>query len=157
MPKTLDPPLRIAPLDDRPQFRKTVADRIWRAWWQDQGVPLAEIDGRVGESLGRETIPTTLVATIGERFAGTVSLIDSDMDERPDYRPWIAALWVDPAHRGSGTGTLLLAAAAAKAFEAGFDRVYLCAKSSKAAFYVSRRWLPIEEDVAGLTIFALAR
>lgn len=154
---TTGPSIQITCLSEQPHFRGAVSDRIWKAWWRDEGYLLEQIDSRVRQSLGPETIPAALVATAGERFLGTVSLIDSDMDERPGYSPWIAALWVDPEHRRQGIGAALVQAAAARAFAAGFPTVYLCATPGNAPFYIPLGWQQIEEDVAGLNILSLSR
>ncbi|WP_425467758.1 GNAT family N-acetyltransferase [Phreatobacter stygius] len=144
-------------LAEQPHFREAVSDRIWKAWWRDEGHALAEIDDRVGQSLGAGPIPCALIAASGERFVGTVSLIESDMDERPQYSPWIAALWVDPEHRRQGIGAALVKAAATRAFEAGIGMLYLCATPDKAPFYMSLGWRQIEENVAGLNVLSLSR
>ncbi|CAH1673038.1 MULTISPECIES: GNAT family N-acetyltransferase [unclassified Chelatococcus] len=149
--------IRITSLQQDPHFRAAVSDRIWKAWWREEGYSFDQIDQRVSESLGPETVPSALVASIGTEFLGTVSLIDSDMDERPAYSPWIAALWVDPEHRRQGIGAALVEAAATMAFAAGNDTVYLCASPDNAPFYIGLGWRLIEENVAGVTILALSR
>ncbi|MGO4741116.1 GNAT family N-acetyltransferase [Bosea sp. 2KB_26] len=157
MMTTIDQTIEIAALSERPHFREAVSDRIWKAWWRDEGYALEQIDDRVRQSLGPEAIPAALVAAVGEQFLGTVSLIDSDMDERPGYSPWVAALWVDPEHRRRGIGAALVQAAAARAFEAGFPTVYLCATPDNAPFYLPLGWRQIEANVAGLNILSLSR
>jgi GNAT superfamily N-acetyltransferase len=152
-----DDSMQIVALPERPQFRETVSDRIWNAWWRDAGHSFEEIDERVRQSLDADTIPVALVAVRGDQFLGTVSLIDSDMDERPGYSPWVAALWVDPEHRRQGIGAALVEAAAARAFAAGCATVYLCATPQNSPLYLALGWRQIEADVAGLNIFVLSR
>ena len=154
---TTDQTIEITALSERPHFREAVSDRIWKAWWRDEGYLLEQIDDRVRQSLGPEIIPAALVAAAGERFLGTVSLIDNDMDERPGFSPWIAARWVDPAHRRRGVGAALVRAAAARAFEAGFPTVYLCATPDNTPFYFPLGWQQIEANVAGLNILSHSR
>ncbi|WP_245458223.1 GNAT family N-acetyltransferase [Mesorhizobium sp. M6A.T.Cr.TU.016.01.1.1] len=153
----MDRKFHITTLTEQPRFRQTVSDRIWNAWWRNEGHEFDDIDRRVLQSLGPDTIPTALVAANGERFLGTVSLIDNDMDERPEYRPWIAALWVDPEHRRKGVGAALVRAAVKIAFETGVDTVYLCATPDNTPLYISLGWRQIEQNVAGLNILSLSR
>lgn len=147
----------ISNLRDRSEFAETVADRVWNAWWREQGVERATLVAMVEETLAAETIPTALVAHDGETFLGTAHLIESDLEERPQLTPWVAALWVEPPARGSGLGARLTLAMAQAGFDAGFDRVYLCAEPRLRPFYAAMGWRLMEEDVAGLDVFALDR
>ena len=79
--------LTISNLTDRPEFFDHVADRIWRAWWEPHGVPLAYIAGRLQENIRGQALPRAFVAHEGTEFAGTASVIASDLDERPNTRP----------------------------------------------------------------------
>ena len=60
----------ISDLRDCPEFFDTVADRIWRAWWQRHGVELDYITGRLQENLGPQPLPLALVAHQGGIFRG---------------------------------------------------------------------------------------
>ena len=75
--------ITLSNLQDRPEFFDTIADRIWRAWWQPHGVPLAYIAGRLEETVTAASMPRAFVAHQGGVFAGTASVIASDLDERP--------------------------------------------------------------------------
>jgi GNAT superfamily N-acetyltransferase len=151
------PPLSftISDLRQRPEFFDAVADRIWRAWWKDGGHPLETISGRLRENLNAEPIPVALVAHDGAAFLGTSSVIASDLEERPDYTPWVAAVWVEPQVRSQGIGAALVERAARDCFALGIARAYLCARPARTAFYERMGWIPIERDVGehGLTVF----
>ncbi len=145
-------PVAIADLREVPDLAGVVAERVWRAWWQPHGVPLAALRDRLEESFGAAAIPSTWVAHRGGSFLGTVALIAGDVEQRPAFTPWAAALWVEPAARGAGLGTALAAHAAARAFAAGHDRVYLAATPENAPFYLRRGWSRVESGVDGLDI-----
>ena len=91
----MPPPFIISDLRRYPAFFDTVADRIWRAWWEPSGHPLAYIASRLRENMEATPIPFALVAHDGERFLGTASVIESDLEERPQLTPWVAAVWVE--------------------------------------------------------------
>jgi len=147
----------ISDLRQRPEFFDTVADRIWRAWWQDSGLPLQYISGRLHENLNAEPIPIALVAHDGVAFLGTASVIASDLAERPQYTPWVAAVWVEPQHRSRGVGSAMVERAAHDCFALGIGRAYLCARSARSGFYEKLGWIPIETDVGEhrLTVFMM--
>ncbi len=137
-----------------PHFAATLADRAWNAWWTDK-ISLAEYRSWVDACLVDEGVPMALVAHDGERYLGSVKLIASDLDSRPQYTPWIAALWVDPENRCQGVATRLLHEAAASAKRAGFASAYLCASAENTPFYLARNFRQIETDVEQLNIFVL--
>ena len=145
----------ISDLRQRSDFFDVVADRIWQAWWKRHGVPVEYISTRLRENLVSPGLPIALVAHRGEDFLGTVSLIASDLDERPQYTPWVAAVWTEPAVRGLGIAPALIERAVNDGFALGYARIYLCAAPLRRDFYLKLGWTPIEEGVGalGLTVF----
>lgn len=147
----------ISNLRDRPEFSGTVADRIWRAFWKKDGHPLSLLTGLVQQSLGGGPVPTALVAHNGDRFLGTVSVIACDENSRPQYTPWIAALWVEPDARERGIGAALVERAVEMGFATGAERLYLLAGAQRRAFYEVRGWTILEQDVPRPGMFILTR
>lgn len=147
----------LSDLREVPGFAATVADRVWRAWWEPEGVPLAALRARLDESLGPAItrVPSSFVAHRHGTFLGTVALIASDMEGRPKLTPWVAALWVEPERRRQGIGAALVTHAARAAYAAGHERVHLCATAANAPYYLKLGWTRIEADVGGLDIFIL--
>jgi len=145
----------ISDLRQQPAFFDAVADRIWRAWWKERGFPADFIAGRLRENMNASPIPFALVAHRDETFIGTTSVITSELEERPQYSPWVAAVWVDPQYRMREIGSELVSRAVSEAFALHVRRVYLCAGKDRRRFYTRQGWHPIEEDVGErhLTIF----
>ena len=127
--------LCVSDLRQRPEFFDTVADRVWRASWKENGYPLAYISGRLGENINAEPLPIALVAHDGEKFLGTASVIASDLDERPQLTPWAAAVWVEPHARSRGVGGALVGRAARDCFALGIARADLPARPALTGFY----------------------
>ncbi len=151
--------IEISDLRERPAFTDILADRIWHAFWQGSGVPLAALAARVRESLGEGPIPFALVAHEGDRFVGTASVIVADEPTRPDLAPWVAAVLVEPADRERGTATRLLAAATRRAFGVGVARLHLGCASARRPFYEARGWRLLEADVprSGMHVLVMDR
>ena len=145
----------ISDLRQRPKFFATVADRIWQAWWKANGFPLDYISDRLCQNMSDSDIPFALVAHDGQAFLGTASVIASDLAERPQLTPWVAAVWVEPEARRHGIGTALVKRAAQDCFALGVGRAYLCARPHLLAFYTGLGWTAVETDVGPhhLTVF----
>ncbi|TCK30118.1 acetyltransferase (GNAT) family protein [Ancylobacter aquaticus] len=146
-------PCRMSDLREVPAFAAVVAERVWRAWWEAKGVPLAALRARLDESFGPGVVPSTFVAHEQDRFLGCVALIAADVDLRPALTPWVAALWVEPDARRQGIGAALVVRATEAAFAAGHECVYLAAEERRASYYAGRGWTLLEPDVEGLEIF----
>lgn len=143
----MSPAFAISDLRQRPEFFDTVADRIWRAWWQPEGYPLDYISGRLRDNMEDTPMPIALVAHDGERFLGTASVIASDLAERPQLTPWVAAVWVEENARRAGVGAALVDRAAQDCFTLGFRRAYLCALPRMTPFYERLGWTIIEYNI----------
>lgn len=147
----------ISDLREQPQFFDTVADRIWQAWWKRHGVPEAYIVERLRENLQGSDLPIALVAHRSSAFLGTASLLASDLDERPQYTPWVAAVWTEPDARGQGIAPALIGRACIEAGERGHASVYLCAAPPRRAYYQGLGWTPIEDNVGALRLTVFVR
>jgi GNAT superfamily N-acetyltransferase len=131
-----------------PVFADVAVDRIWRAWWMDKGHPVSVIaEPMAGTLASAKPMPFCLIAHAGSVFMGTVSVIASDLAERPSLTPWVAALWVEPTYRKKGVATALLQSAVARAFGHGEGRIYLHCASHLLPFYAKRGWALFEAAV----------
>jgi len=153
--KSMPLPFTISDLRQGPEFFDTVAMRIWQAWWEADGTPLDHISGRLSENLNARPIPFALVAHDGDTFLGTASVIASDLAERPQLTPWVAAVWVEPQARGRGIGAALVNRATRNCFALGIGRAYLCARPRLSRFYEGLGWTILERKVGShrLSVF----
>jgi GNAT superfamily N-acetyltransferase len=138
---------QISDLRQEPEFFDTVADRIWRAWWKPHGYSFEHITKGLSEMMKGERIPFAIVAHSGSEFLGSTLGIASDMEARPHYSPWVAAVWVEPQHRLKDVGRSLVGHAAQTLFARGFARIYLCSSPKRLNFYTRQGWVPIEENI----------
>lgn len=147
--------MSILNLQDVPEHTAHVADRIWQAWWRPAGATLEAVEAALAEVLAADGFPFTLVSVTDGVFSGTVTAIASDLAERPDLGPWIAALWVEPDYRGNGIAEALVATALERLAKLGHGTVYLCAKPRMREYYARRGWQLLEQDVGadGLDVF----
>jgi GNAT superfamily N-acetyltransferase len=145
----------ISKLRDRPQFFDTVVHRIWEFSWRAEGYSLDHVARGLRDIVAATTFPFALVAHDGETYVGSSLGIASDLDGRPQYTPWVAAVWVESQYRNHTVGRSLVSHTAQICFEQGFKRVYLCARPARNDFYVRQGWVPIENGIGKhhLTVF----
>jgi predicted N-acetyltransferase YhbS len=153
----MTPDFTICDLRTRPEFFDTVADRIWQAWWKRHGVSEAYIVGRLRENMHGSGLPIALVAHRSDEFLGTASLLQSDLDERPQYTPWVAAVWTELSARRQGIAPALIERACTEAFSRDHGRVYLCAAPPRRAYYESLGWTSVEEGLGALELIVFVR
>lgn len=137
----------IVDLRDAPQFFETVADRIWHAWWADDGFTLDNVRDALTAVIGSAHYPFTLVAVHDGHFLGTVTSVMDDINARPNWGPCLAALWVEPDCRGQGVAVGLAKALMDRLATLDFERVYLSAKPKMRAYYLLRGWTMIDSDI----------
>ena len=94
------------------------------------GATLSSSVDKMRARCGEELVPSAYMARAGAVPAGTVSLIESDLPLRPDWSPWIASLYVDPAWRGRGVARAMLDHVERQAFGDGFERLHLFTDSA---------------------------
>lgn len=149
--------MQISNLRHQPSLTAMIADRVWNAWWTDSGVSRSAFLAGFQPMLEADNIPFALVAHDGESYIGSVLVIENDLDERRQYAPWIAALWVDPDFRKQGIAATLILAARRQAAAHGHDICYLCATVEKREYYLKQGFELLEEDVTGLDIFSIGK
>ncbi|MEZ2131280.1 MULTISPECIES: GNAT family N-acetyltransferase [unclassified Sinorhizobium] len=147
--------MEISNLKDCPGHADIVADRGWNAWWTESGVPQAQYRAHLTPMIEGEGIPFALVAHDEDTYLGSVLVIECDLDDRPQYTPWIAALWVEPKARRQGIAANLIEAARDEAASRGHLSCYLCATPDNSPYYLARGFKPIESDVSGLNVFVV--
>ena len=85
-------------------------------------------------------VPQTWLAVEHGQWLGSVSLLHEDHAQIPQYSPWLASLYVQPAARGHGLGRALIAHCVAQAAALGFPRLYLYCAPALEAYYHRLGW-----------------
>lgn len=148
--------IEISNLKTCPQWADTIADRAWHAWWTETDVSLAEYRAHIDPMIDGNGVPFALVAHSHGVYLGSVFVIENDLDERPHYAPWIAALWVEPESRRQGIAAALISAARQEISALGHETCYLCASPQNSPYYLARGFRQIESDVSGLNVFSIS-
>ena len=139
-----DPTVQIELLADRQEFIPTLAEWHFREWAYLR--PGDSVENRISilrERSGRTELPITFVASSGTDLLGSAMLIASDMGTHPELSPWLAGVFVAPAHRRAGVGRALVDHVVGKATELGFRVLYLYTPTAQD-FFLRLGWHIIE-------------
>jgi len=131
-------------LREQPQHLPIVAGWIHGEWWSDTDTPVQAIATWLGTHLNEAGFPITLLACAEGEIAGSVSLHETEAEDRPAYRPYLGCLYVKPANRGHGIGVALVRAIERHARVLGCGTLYLNAGDPVAAFYETLDWRIVE-------------
>jgi GNAT superfamily N-acetyltransferase len=138
-----EPNVTIEPLGSYPDLIDvTVAWQM--AEWDPNGDVARWTRHRVEEAQ-MTGIPCAWVAFVDGDPVGSVSLVESNMDTRPDLSPWLAALFVIPSHRGRGIGTALIRRCEREAWSVGANRLYLHTTTAQD-LYERLGWATLGEE-----------
>jgi GNAT superfamily N-acetyltransferase len=129
-------------LADYPQYLPIIAFWNYREWHIGKQA-FDEIMDRYRQRLGRDEVPTTLIALEDTMPVGSVSIKENDLLERPDLNPWLASLYVLADYRGRDIGRRLLHAGEKSARAAGIGRLYLFTHTA-AGLYEKEGWTFME-------------
>lgn len=94
-------------------------------------------------SLTNSLMPTVLVLLEDEVPVGMVAICEDDLKGRSDLNPWLAGLYVEPAHRGKGHAKRLIGALEALAANHGIKHLFLYTSSAQT-LYASVGWQTCE-------------
>ena len=111
----------------------------WHAQWgQHMGYSLADAEAAITALTSPDSGQAALIALVDGIPAGSVFLVDRDLETHTHLTPWLAGLFVLPAFRRMGIGEALVSAIIGHASAAGRNRLYLY--TSLAEFYRRRGW-----------------
>lgn len=129
---------------ERPDLTAVTGVWRWNAFFSDGEVSLEQIlDRERTGAADPALLPTVVVLLAADEPIGMVALCNDDLDDRPDLNPWLAGLFVAPAHRGRGHARRLIGKVEAVAADAGIKRLSLYTASA-VELYRSTGWATVE-------------
>ena len=131
-------------LEEVPQFSSQVISWL-KSEWGEMEILNAARNIRDGKQADKEnSFPMIFVGLENEKLVGTISLLENDMDIRPNLNPWLGCLYVENESRHKGMGSQLFDFCESYANSVGVSILYLfTSKIQKIA--LTRKWKSIEE------------
>ena len=137
--------MRITYLVDHPHYIPTVAARLYEEWGRlNPGDSVERRIARLSAHTGRPGIPTTLIALEGDTLLGSASLVENDLASHPHLTPFMASVYVDPAHRRRGVATALVQQVMVTTGLLGIQTLYLITHDQQR-LYEKLGWFAIED------------
>ncbi len=137
--------IEIIAIAERPELSPIVARWLWEtfAFWKRNGHTVDGVRDVVSAAISPSGPPQTFVLLVDHEPVGTASLAANDLDSRPDLTPWLAGVFVDPAHRGHGYVAHLIAAVEAACTRAAIRRLWLYTRTAEHV-YARAGWRTVE-------------
>lgn len=131
--------MKIALLKNHPQHITALA-QIWyevlgKIWVTD--VSIEQVIQHYSENLNDNELPITFIALDKDKAVAMATLRVYD-GVRPDLKPWLGSLVVDPAYQRQGIAPLLIDAIKQKAVDLGFEKMHLFALDPTIPEYYKR-------------------
>jgi predicted amidohydrolase/GNAT superfamily N-acetyltransferase len=146
--------ITIDPLAEHPHLVRVIAE------WHQRSDERHSLDFWIrchAAEARRDSIPSAWVAFVDGEPAGSVSLVEHNLDTRPELSPWLAALWVRPEYRGRGVGTGLVRRCEEETRRLGVRRLHLYTEEA-SGFYARLGWsVASHEEYEGESVVVMIR
>src|SRR5574338_417909 len=113
---------------------------IYEQWWSKRcNSPEVVVDWlRTHTKL--DTVPYSVIALANDEPVGSCSVIENDCIHRPQYSPWVAAVYVKPDFRRRGIASMILHEAASIAARARIQTLFIDCLATTASMYEKNGW-----------------
>jgi len=134
-------------LSECPHHLEAVANWIFQLWWSRRYDSAEVVSAWLRTHTQKDKVPYTVVALVEGSPVGSCSVIESDCVHRPQYAPWVAAVFVKPEMRHRGIASAMLQEAAAIARRAEVRGLYIDCLAATAPVYEKNGWKVYEREV----------
>jgi GNAT superfamily N-acetyltransferase len=139
--------LEIKQLSECPEQLTAVGTWIHEQWWSKRHDTPEAIFSELRAHLRKDKVPYTIVGFADDIPVGSCCVIENDCPHRPQYSPWVAAVYVKPKMRNRGIASMILQEAAAVASRINVDGLYIDCLATTARVYEKNGWRIYEREV----------
>jgi predicted N-acetyltransferase YhbS len=137
--------MRIDFLCRHPHFLPTLAEWMYREWYQNVGLTFDQAVNELKQRLHEDELPLVLVAFADEAL-GMASILEDVAPEGYEFIACLAGLYVAPARRCQGVGVCLCQRALLEAQRLGHAKLSLYTPDQEA-YYARLGWVKCVETV----------
>lgn len=142
-----DMQIELKQLSQCPQHLLAVGTWIYEQWWKRPNNSVEVVLRLLEAHTEKDKVPFTVVALAEGTPAGSCCVIENDCVHRPQYAPWVAAVYVKPEFRGRGVASSLLQEAARIAARVPLKGLYIDCLAKTARVYEKNGWSILEREV----------
>lgn len=134
-------------LSECPEHLETVAHWIYEQWWSKRCDSPEVVLGWLRTHSKLDTVPYSVIALAESEPVGSCCVIENDCIHRPQYAPWVAAVYVRPDFRRRGIASMILHEAASIAARGRVKGLYIDCLAVTAKVYEKNGWTIYEREV----------
>ena len=134
-------------LSECPEHLTAVGTWIYEQWWSKRRNTPEVVFSQLREHITKDKVPYTIVGFADGTPVGSCCVIENDCLHRPQYSPWVAAVYVKPEMRNRGIASMILQEAAAMASRINIDGLYIDCLATTARVYEKNGWRLYEREV----------
>ena len=135
----------VCSMTGHPEWIEPCAAWWHRQWGEHMGYSIDGARSAIDSLCAPGSGQAALAALVDGRPAGSVFLVDQDLDTHRHLTPWLAGLLVQPEFRQLGLGSKLAVALVEQSASLGYDTLYLY--TTIPGFYERLGWTIREELV----------
>jgi len=138
--------MNIEYLSDHMAYAEDFANKIYLEFIKDirHGISYEQVLAKV-TNCHKTKLPIRLIALEDGKCVGTVAIVENDL-KCTDYTPWLASLYVDPAHRGQKIAQRLIERVKSIVKDLGYTELYLRTEHT-SDYYRRLGWEYVESHV----------
>ncbi len=134
-------------LSECPEYLETVALWMYKQWWSKRCDSPEIVLSQLRAHKTLDAVPYSVVALAEGEPVGSCCVIENDCIHRPQYAPWVAAVYVRPQLRRRGIASMILQEAASIAARAGVKCLFIDCLAVTAPVYEKNGWAIHEREV----------
>ena len=134
-------------LSECPEHLETVGRWIYEQWWSKRGASHEDVLNWLRTHAKVDTLPFSVIALAEGEPVGSCCVMENDCTHRPQYAPWVAAVYVRPDFRRRGIASMILNEAASIAARARIKGLYIDCLAVTASVYEKNGWTIYEREV----------
>ncbi len=139
--------IEVKQISECPEHLTAVGDWIYHEWWFRVHKSPDVIYNLLRTHTGKDRVPFTVVALAEGLPVGSCSVIENDCVHRPQYAPWVAAVFVRREMRNRGIASAVLQEAATIATRSGIEGLYIDCHVRTVPVYEKNGWVVHEREV----------
>jgi GNAT superfamily N-acetyltransferase len=139
--------IEVKQLSECPEHLLAVGTWIYEEWWKKPDNTPEVVLRLLRNHTEKDRVPFTVVALAAGQPVGSCCVIENDCKHRPQYAPWVAAVYVKPEWRGQGVASALLQEAARIGMRVPLEGLYIDCHVKTAPVYEKSGWRILEREV----------